>query len=431
LVVTTVAVNPDSTVLQIDENLELKLSVRAQDGSELTDRDVRWSSSNEDVVRVGQINGWIRGLRMGTATISATVDGVTGSTRIRVFDRHDDYQWHAIQSEFGSMVHCMTMYAGDLYACGSSPQGFAGATSRFVAKWDSGRWLNVSPEIGEQTAMTPFNGELVIGGNFRMLGTDTVNGVASWNGSRWAALKHGIPGSLRIVTAMVEHQGDLIIGGTFDPHPPARHYLLRWDGSEWYTMGEGLNGRVQSLISHGGSLYIGGGFSTVAGQAVNGIARWDGAEWHALGEGVNDEVLALNFHNGELYAGGQFSRAGGIAANNIARWDGQEWHALGQWNLTESGINWLNAVQVIVSFRGTLIAGGRTYGLDQTYAIASWDGEIWHGLRHKPLMAPTHSQITSLQEYNGTLIAGGLFNEIGSVKANHVARWAPRGYAGP
>jgi hypothetical protein len=54
---------------------------------------------------------------------------------------------------------------------------------------------------------------------------------------------------------------------------------------------------------------------------ANRIARWDGEQWWPLGEGVNRPVSALERMGGKLFAGGEFFLAGNKPSTNIALWN--------------------------------------------------------------------------------------------------------------
>src|SRR5690625_5328721 len=81
-----------------------------------------------------------------------------------------------------------------------------------------------------------------------------------------------------------------------------------WDGSEWSSLGDGVNGQVRAiLVLPDGDVYVGGGFTEADGQAAMNIARWDGESWSALGDGINNAVVALAMApDGTLYVGGRF-----------------------------------------------------------------------------------------------------------------------------
>src|SRR5687768_17156992 len=61
----------------------------------------------------------------------------------------------------------------------------------------------------------------------------------------------------------------------------------------------------------GTNLYIGGGFGSISGVQVNGIAKWDGYSWHGLQGGlpccgVVNSFLVENGDLDSLIVGGNF-----------------------------------------------------------------------------------------------------------------------------
>jgi serine/threonine-protein kinase len=68
---------------QVGENLKLSAVAEAADGTPLLDRRIEWSSSAPGVARVTE-NGTLRALRPGQATIIATVEGRSTTTKIEV-----------------------------------------------------------------------------------------------------------------------------------------------------------------------------------------------------------------------------------------------------------------------------------------------------------------------------------------------------------
>jgi hypothetical protein len=82
-----------------------------------------------------------------------------------------------------------------------------------------------------------------------------------------------------------------------------------------------MSSDVYALAVSGGTLYVGGYFTTAGGYAVNCIAQWNGSSWSALGSGIGGyepNVQALTVSGGLLYAGGIFATAGGIVSPYIA-----------------------------------------------------------------------------------------------------------------
>src|SRR5438093_3680349 len=103
-----------------------------------------------------------------------------------------------------------------------------------------------------------------------------------------------------------------------------------WDNRYAAVGGPGFGQRgVRTILVQGANVYVGGGFTQIAGVPANNIAKWDGTNWSALGGGLDGVVSALAAHGGDLYVGGSFESAGGIAATNVARWNGSGWSAVG------------------------------------------------------------------------------------------------------
>jgi len=81
--VTTVQVTPSSPTIAVNATVQLEPTARDANGAQLTGRPVTWRSSQETVAFVSS-TGLVVGLRAGTATITATVEGVSGSTVVTV-----------------------------------------------------------------------------------------------------------------------------------------------------------------------------------------------------------------------------------------------------------------------------------------------------------------------------------------------------------
>jgi hypothetical protein len=229
-----------------------------------------------------------------------------------------------------------------------------------------------------------WNGDLIAGGQFTTAGGQTVNHIARWDGSAWHPFTSGgqIGVNLGNVTALTVWNGDLIAGGHFTTAGGQTvNRIARWDGSAWHPFTSGGQigvSTVWALTVWNGDLIAGGGFDTAGGQTVNGIARWDGSAWHTftsggqIGVSGTPSVIALTVWNGDLIAGGFFTSAGGQTVNRIARWDGSAWQAF-----TSGGqIGVDDFVGILTVWNGDLVAGGRFIGAGgQTVnRIARWDG---------------------------------------------------------
>src|SRR5207253_10806089 len=102
--------------------------------------------------------------------------------------------------------------------------------------------------------------------------------------------------------------------------------LAEWDGCSWLARGGVVDRIVAALDVSGGTVYAGGYFTHVCGNAAcnsgnttaNFIAAWNGSNWSALGNGFNSQVNALALSASTLAAGGGFTQVCGNATCNLS-----------------------------------------------------------------------------------------------------------------
>lgn len=82
--VASVAIAPDTATLALGETRTLVATVRDDDGAVMTGRTVRWTSSAPAVAAVDSVTGVVRALTGGSAVVTATADGRSGSARLAV-----------------------------------------------------------------------------------------------------------------------------------------------------------------------------------------------------------------------------------------------------------------------------------------------------------------------------------------------------------
>jgi hypothetical protein len=80
--VTSVTITPSSPAIRIGESVKLEADAWDADGNRLY-REVTWSSTDEAIARVNT-NGVVRGNADGTAVVTATAEGVSGSVEVVV-----------------------------------------------------------------------------------------------------------------------------------------------------------------------------------------------------------------------------------------------------------------------------------------------------------------------------------------------------------
>ncbi len=258
--------------------------------------------------------------------------------------------------------------------------------------------------------MIIFNGDLIIGGRFEIVGDVVSKGVASWDGVSWTSLCSNLDGEIYALGVI---GNKLIAAGSFNTIDGiAANNIASWDGTNWSPMGSGLDGNINSILVHQDTVYAAGYIYS----PYNNIARWDGSSWSTMestmGTGMNEEVYAMTVYDNKLVVGGSFTSAGGLSISRVATWNGFTWARFG------SGIN--NDVYALSVFNNNLIAAGyfnRAGGLPVTN-IASWNGSTWSALG-----VGMNSSVSSLCEYDGQIIAGGRFDESGGDEAHRIAVW--------
>lgn len=123
------------------------------------------------------------------------------------------------------------------------------------------------------------------------------------------------------------------VGGTFtratapNGTTVARANVAAFDtrtGALVETFRADTNGTVRALVSDGTTLWVGGSYTTVAGQRRNRLAAVDlatGAPRAGFAPSVNSNVYALDLRAGRLFVGGSFSSVSGVARSRAAAVD--------------------------------------------------------------------------------------------------------------
>jgi hypothetical protein len=371
---------------------------------------------------------------------------------------------------------------GRLFIAGNFNQ-VDGVGASYVAGWDGANWFALGGATS--TGMTHNNGQILAlysdgvnlyaGGGFTEAGNVIVNGVARWDGSRWAALGSVVNGQISssMARAFTVAGSYLYAGGSFtNIGGVAAGRIAQWDGYQWYNIGD-ADGTVRALLYDGYYVWMGGSFTNIAGgyspglavyldgsgwytagnpagggQLVNAIAddgtyyyvggnftsmdyvsvlniaRYDGNTWSPLGAGLNGTVNVIAVVNGSLYAGGSFTLSGSTTMNRIARWNGSSWSALGT-GLTGSSSS--AAVTAIVVSGTDLYVGGSFTNAGTVYVpgIAKWNGTTWSALGSGLFngVFNTAGQGTALALMGNDLYVGGQFTSAGDKPSVFIGRW--------
>ncbi|MBI4670852.1 MAG: hypothetical protein HY741_04180 [Chloroflexi bacterium] len=269
-------------------------------------------------------------------------------------------------------------------------------------------------------------------------------------GDTWQPLGFGVDDT---VYAVVANGSEVYVGGDFTQlcgeatctsGNVAANAIAKWNGSAWSPLGNGVNGSVYAIVASGSTLYIGGDFTQICGDAsctsgntnANYLAQWNGSAWQPVGNGVNNTVQALAWNGSELYVGGWFTQvcgsaactSGNVTANAIARWNGSAWSTLGNGVDDTVQAIALNGAEIYVGGWFTQVCGDATCttGNVTANALAKWNGSAWSTLGNG-----FNSPVQSVAPSGSQLYVGGWFTELcgnatcdtGNTTANHIAQW--------
>ncbi len=253
-------------------------------------------------------------------------------------------------------------------------------------------------------------------------GTTPPSGTAVNGLGIWKPLDEGVING-QVQAIAMSTNGNIFHGGSFSQVGTIiANNIAFWNNTTgWNAMGNGTNGTVNDLkIASNGNLYIGGSFTEIDGVTANNIAMWNGTTWSALGQGVSGSILALEVDSSNnVYVAGAFETAGGITTRNIAYWNGTNWLALTDVTNIESGTN--NEIRSLaLDTDGTLYAGGNfdEAGGNTANRIATWDGSNWGTLG-----TGTSGFVESICTTATDVYIGGNFAIAGGLTVSRIARW--------
>ncbi len=306
-----------------------------------------------------------------------------------------------------------------------------------IAKWNGSTWFNLGLGLqgfgasalpGVYKMAFDANGRLIVGGNFNAVDGVGASHIAMWNGTNWFAMgktNKGLTHFIGGVQSLLSIGSTLYIGGIFtEASDLVVNCIARWNGTNWFALGAGLAGSYTSgtataaraMLASGTNIYVGGNFTNAGGVAAKGMARWDGTNWSALGTGLDATARALAMIGTDLYVGGSFTNAGGVFSPRLAKWNGSSWSTIGA--IASPGTC---VVNVLLTNGTDLYVGGAftSAGGVSASCIAKWDGVNWSALG-----SGTSTNVNALaMDANGILYAGGSFLLAGGGGATRIAKW--------
>ncbi|MDQ2769419.1 MAG: T9SS type A sorting domain-containing protein [Bacteroidota bacterium] len=366
-----------------------------------------------------------------------------GGTAANFIARWDGSRWRALgtgpANGLNGFVRALAVAPnGDLYAGGDFTRA-GGVVANGIARWNGSTWsaLGTGTQNGVQVNSGVYaiavvaNGDVYAGGNFYQAGSQSVTGLARWNGTAWSTVGGGLSSYAEVRALAFDATGSLYVGGSFaSAGGSAAAGIARWSGSAWSSLGGGVRnsatspGTVEVLaVAATGDVYIGGGFGSVSGQPANNVARWNGTSWSALGTGTSNTVYGLAVSpGGEVFVGGYLiATAGGVPISGVARWDGTAWSSVGP----AAGARPLYVTCLWRTSGGDLYAGGELFELGGTrlHGLGRWNGTAWVAVGTGQGNGVYGEVQAVAVAANGDVYVGGRFDQVGTVPAHNVARW--------
>jgi hypothetical protein len=292
---------------------------------------------------------------------------------------------------------------GSLWAVGGNL--YAGeVVSPMLARFDGARWHTVGPLAASSRVedAVVFQGQLHVAGTLRFPGGPTLGGLTRFDGSTWSHL------STSSGSVLAVHAGELYTGGIGS--------LRRWTGSDWSSLPQ-IFGQVETMLSFGGRLYVGGSSLRTATSGTVNLLVWDGASLAPAGGSVDGTVTVLHEHQGELWVGGWFTSAGSVHSPRLVRFDGRTF-------LPFAGTIAGAWVRGLATLGGNLYVAGHLGGIGGTNTTLA----RWNGLQLAALGAGTDAPATHLlaDEATGTLWITGGFTRADTVTAHGIVTWHTR-----
>jgi trimeric autotransporter adhesin len=288
-----------------------------------------------------------------------------------------------IPASFYPNVNAIVRYNNDIYVTGYFY--IAGnITVNSLARWDGFSWNNIGTglkgtdgSIGSGLALKVINNELYVCGDFDCVAGISANCIAKFNGTIWSSVNNfpriSIAGSANRIYDVVFFNNELYVCGNFYNSSLGIYNIIKWDGVNWVSVGNGIRGSVidvNNMLIYKNKLVVAGRFSKSdhINNPGENIGYWDGNQWSELGSGTDGMIWDIKVFNNDLYACGAFQHAGNIVAEELAKWDGSKWCGYG--TLFD------NIVTTLDFYHDTLYIGGGFWTIngDSISRVAKWIG---------------------------------------------------------
>ncbi|MBK6544704.1 MAG: T9SS type A sorting domain-containing protein [Saprospiraceae bacterium] len=264
-----------------------------------------------------------------------------GNTIVNNIAAWDGTNWTALNQGVNGTVRSLAVHNGILYVGGQFTAAGTLTNVNNIAAWNGSNWAHLDNGVTGPgsvfvgSLLSTLNG-LVVGGSFQTAGQTaniSTNNIAAWNGSSWINSNFNSSFNGPIYT-LRQFNNQIYAAGTFTlPHLN----ISRWNGTIWNNLASGINlvnnvpyNGVNAQYVFNNELFVGGHFLNADNVPMTQhIAHWNGVNWLPVSggdfqnstEAVNDFIK----YNNKLYVGGEFSQVGNQFINGVAEWNGTNW----------------------------------------------------------------------------------------------------------
>ncbi|KAB2965485.1 MAG: hypothetical protein F9K16_01750, partial [Thermoanaerobaculia bacterium] len=258
--------------------------------------------------------------------VGGRFDSAGGSAAANIA-RWSGWNWSALGSGLSHATSEAYVYAIETYDAGTGLELYAGgsfdtaggAAASNIARWSNGSWSALGAGTDQRvealaTAEVAGVESLFVGGRFLTAGGGSASKVARWDGT-WNSLGSGVSGT-SVLALHPWAGGTLLVGGDFALNNPPN--LGVWNGSSWLGLGSGPL-TVQAL-----EVWDNGSGPAIYAGAGEDLVRWNGSNWTTAVNHVNGSTVralaAIDEMTGSgLYLGGFFATAGVEESAHLAR----------------------------------------------------------------------------------------------------------------
>jgi hypothetical protein len=314
--------------------------------------------------------------------------------------------------------------AGDTVYAGGDFTSIGGQTRNRIAALDtSGAASSWNPNANDTVWVLSVSGSTIyVGGNFSSIGGETRHSLAALDASSGMATPWDpdVGGGLLFGSAVYSlaiSNNTVYAGGYYGfIGGQARNCVAALDASTGSATpwNPDSTGAVVALVVRNNTVYAAGGFYRIGGQTRNGLAALDASTGNATAWNPNPnyDVSAIAVSGATVYVAGSFTRIGGQTRNRLAALD--ESGAALSWNPDLD-----DSVHALAVSGSSVYAGGffrlfagqvrnNIAALDASGALLSWNPDA-------------DGPIFALVVSGDTIYAGGAFRLIGGQVRNNIA----------